>query len=626
MNATVKDHGSSFAENEVQSLEPVTPLQASANRWNRVSFATAADADSPEIVERKIKVLLRKLTMERFDTISDQIVAWANKSERERDCRTLIEVIRLIFVEATNEASLSEMYARLCRKIMEQISPKVQDEGIKNQEGKPIAGGQLFRKYLLNRCQEDFESGWAAKDATAAANSATDEAFKTSDLDKEEEVEPYSEEYYAAAKAKRQGLGLIKFIGELFRLQMLTERIMHECVKKLLGNVENPEEEEIESLCKLLTTIGHLLDVPKAQGQMDIYFLRMKELTKSNNISQRVHFMLQDVIEMRARKWVPLLKPTVPPAPITIAEVHENTLLEMAARDGEIMQHQMPMSRTAKAGSDPSNLGKVSKKGQLTSFGPSKTATKAEKRHPIPLTPHRMYSLNYNNYHNAASEPKPVLRPLHRVESRTRDRPLWDYQESSRDQYPHEIGRGASWSATKTNASSAAVPRSDSGGDEKDGAKIPPSMSEADAIKKIGEDCKELFAVRNIDKSENYFRTLPTKYHSKLVDRLGETILMSTIADAELVASIFDRASSKQLVDASAFEQGLAPHAELLKSSDFKSHGYRLLALMVNGAKLDAGARLRLGLAVHDLDSEFPLSLFYDPYSRNLDNPYYGNP
>jgi hypothetical protein len=39
---------------------------------------------------------------------------------------------------------------------------------------------------------------------------------------------------------KQHGLGLIKFIGELFKLQMLTERIMHECAKKLLGNVDNP--------------------------------------------------------------------------------------------------------------------------------------------------------------------------------------------------------------------------------------------------------------------------------------------------------------------------------------------------------------------------------------------------
>ena len=53
---------------------------------------------------------------------------------------------------------------------------------------------------------------------------------------------------------------------------MLTERIMHECVKKLLGNVDNLEEEEIESLCKFLTTVGNSLDIQKAQVHMDVYF------------------------------------------------------------------------------------------------------------------------------------------------------------------------------------------------------------------------------------------------------------------------------------------------------------------------------------------------------------------
>jgi translation initiation factor 4G len=100
------------------------------------------------------------------------------------------------------------MYARLGRKMMEQISPKVQDDRIKNNEGKLITGGQLFRKYLLNRCQEDFERGWVAKEATAAATKAMeDEAVKAAKEKKEDQKEEtalYSEEYYAAQKAKRR--------------------------------------------------------------------------------------------------------------------------------------------------------------------------------------------------------------------------------------------------------------------------------------------------------------------------------------------------------------------------------------------------------------------------------------
>ena len=183
---------------------------------------------------------------------------------------------------------------------MEQISPKVQDDGIKNAKGKPIAGGQLFRKYLLNRCQEDFERGWVAKEAAAAAAAATkameDEAVKAANEkkgDQKEEFALYSDEYYVAQKAKRRGLGLIRFIGELFKLQILTERIMHECVKKLLGNVDNPEEEEIESLYVLLMTVGNILDTQKARAHMDVYFSRMKELKKSLHVTPRMQFMLQ---------------------------------------------------------------------------------------------------------------------------------------------------------------------------------------------------------------------------------------------------------------------------------------------------------------------------------------------
>jgi len=282
-------------------MDHVAPLEISANRWVAGSTrrsGSGVDTDSPEMVDRKVKGLLNKLTMERFDSISDQIIAWANKSEREKDGRTLIQVIKLVFEKATDEATFSEMYARLCRKVMDLISPKVQDDGIKNARGKPFAGGQLFRKYLLNRCQEDFERGWVAKETTAAtpATKATeDQAFKEANEKTKggEESELCSDDYYAAAEAERRGLGLIRFIGELFKLQMLTERIMHECIKKFLGNMENPEREEIMSLCELLRTVGSLLDTKKARAHLDVYFSRMRKLTKNKNVNTRMMFMLQ---------------------------------------------------------------------------------------------------------------------------------------------------------------------------------------------------------------------------------------------------------------------------------------------------------------------------------------------
>ena len=267
-------------KNLVANLKPVVPLEVSPNRWTRKS-----PADEVLNVERNVKALLNDLTMEKFDSTSDLIIEWANRSEAESDARTLIHVIRLVFEKAVDDAACSKMYALLCRKMMDAISPNVQDDGIRNVDGKPIAGGQLFRKYLLNRCQEDFECGWAARTSRGAA---INKAAKTSD-----ELELHSNEYGATQEARRQGLGLVQFIGELYKVQMLTERIMHECIKKLLATTGNPGQEEIESVYRLLTTVGKLLDNLKARPHMDIYFTRMEEWGKRTDVLPRLKLMLQ---------------------------------------------------------------------------------------------------------------------------------------------------------------------------------------------------------------------------------------------------------------------------------------------------------------------------------------------
>ena len=275
------------------NAEPIGPLQTTENRWTSSRGRHMIDESSVEYVDRKVRALLNKLTLEKFGSISKQILEWANRSVNETDGHTLIQVIRLVFENAIDEATV---YARLCGFLMECISPDVRDDSIRNnQDGKPIAGGHLFRRYLLNRCQEDFERGWSVKEAAnaAAASKAEEDKAAADVAEKAGGAEEflYSDEYCAAQKAKRRGLGLIKFIGELFKLHMLTERIMHEWFKKLLSNVENPEE-KTESLCKLLATVGETLDTAKAKNHMDIYFSRMKELASGGKINSRIEFMI----------------------------------------------------------------------------------------------------------------------------------------------------------------------------------------------------------------------------------------------------------------------------------------------------------------------------------------------
>ncbi|KAI0753115.1 hypothetical protein C8Q80DRAFT_1150136 [Daedaleopsis nitida] len=616
-------------------LEHVAPLEVSANRWTPASISKKApvvEQDSPEVVDRKVRALLNKLTMERFDSISDQIIEWANKSEKEKDGRTLIQVIRLVFEKATDEATWSEMYARLCRKMMEQISPNVHDDGIKNAEGKPIAGGQLFRKYLLNRCQEDFERGWVAKEATAAAaatKASQDKAAKAAADGKEDgESALYSEEYYAAQKAKRQGLGLIKFIGELFKLQMLTERIMHECVKKLLGNVENPEEEEIESLCKLLTTVGQSLDTPKARAHMDVYFSRMKELTKSPNVNSRMQFMLQDIIELRERKWIPRNHMA---APTTIAALHEQAAKEKAAQEKDAFNRTLSMSRggsrrggergdhsqvgpdgwavaggaaarpATKAG-DLSQFGKINKATPMT-FGPSSVFQKSDKsksrESTIRAGSSNMFSMLGNTEMTAEVTSGKSSRPPSRkssVDLGSGGAPdvasAAPTQRKRLQLLPRSVPVESKSDATPA---ASTVNSDDEGAESTSGA---PSMSEAEAKTRIQEDSKEFMAIRDLNEAEVYFTKLPSELRHLLVDKLVSWAIESKESDAQLVADLFDRAVSKNLCSPASFEEGFTPTVEIIDDIVIDApKALDLLVKMIRGAHLHTDEERRTRLA-----------------------------
>lgn len=272
------------------------PLVTSQNAWVRTRGADN-DESSPIYVERKVKALLNKLTAENFDSISKQILDWANKSKNETDGFTLKLVIKLIFEKATDEAHWSAMYARLCKLMHESL-----DEGVHETiEGRDMAGGHLFRKYLLNRCQMDFEAGWKAREdaATAAAAKSEEDQKQLAKQakeaeeggDKSGEAVMLSDEYYIAQKAKRRGLGLVQLVGELYKAEMIGKGVIKTCFLKLLGNVDTPDEEDIESACKLLTTVGPMYE-EQSRENVAVVMERLQMVIKGETLPSRIKFMV----------------------------------------------------------------------------------------------------------------------------------------------------------------------------------------------------------------------------------------------------------------------------------------------------------------------------------------------
>lgn len=84
---------------------------------------------------------------------------------------------------------------------------------------------------------------------------------------------------------------------------MLTVNIMLRCLNNLL---ENKDEESLECLCKLLSTIGKEIETKINLGPI---FSQMKALADKKDgphrVNNRIRFMLQDVIDLKSSKWVP---------------------------------------------------------------------------------------------------------------------------------------------------------------------------------------------------------------------------------------------------------------------------------------------------------------------------------
>uniref|UniRef100_A0A671YEW7 Eukaryotic translation initiation factor 4 gamma 3 n=1 Tax=Sparus aurata TaxID=8175 RepID=A0A671YEW7_SPAAU len=299
-------------------------LKKSENAW-KPGLKREVPAEDPEIQKtqdlfRKVRSILNKLTPQKFHQLMKQVTDLTIDTEER-----LKGVIDLVFEKAIDEPSFSVAYGNMCRCLATLKVPMTD---------KPNTTVN-FRKLLLNRCQKEFEKDKVDDVVFERKQKELDSAASTTERDRmQEELEE------AKDKARRRSIGNIKFIGELFKLKMLTEAIMHDCVVKLL---KNHDEESLECLCRLLTTIGKDLDFEKAKPRMDQYFNQMEKIVKERKTSSRIRFMLQDVIDLRLHNWV---SRRADQGPKTIEQIHKEAKIEEQEEQRKV--HQQLLSKDSK--------------------------------------------------------------------------------------------------------------------------------------------------------------------------------------------------------------------------------------------------------------------------------------
>lgn len=217
----------------------------SENAWSSKKLATDEESE----IVKTIKGVMNKISVSNFEVLSYQLYTLEIKTER-----CVKELIDIIFNKSVYEQNFSNIYANLCYKLSKRDFQTEND--IFN-----------FRNELINQCQKVFES-------------------------KDEE--------------KPLMLGNINFIGELYNKELIPESIIFNCINIFFDNIEKLKdiENNIECLCKLITTIGKKLDYHKNIEMLKICFDNFETLSIDKSIKPRYRFMMKDVIDLRKNKWI----------------------------------------------------------------------------------------------------------------------------------------------------------------------------------------------------------------------------------------------------------------------------------------------------------------------------------
>ena len=188
----------------------------------------------------------------------------------------------------------TSMYSTLCKSLKNLF------ENFKypSEESKLPPTKNYFKYELLYMCEEAFTYHHGENDFTGLSDEAREEKMN---------------------KLKKKTLGNVRFIGELFNVNLITAKIILECVHSLLNLFEKENnEDKLEGACVLLLTGGTSFERSKLRTFTEEIYERLDKIAKIKNISNKNKFKILDLQEHRANGWKTAQKEEIK----TVEEIH----------------------------------------------------------------------------------------------------------------------------------------------------------------------------------------------------------------------------------------------------------------------------------------------------------------
>jgi translation initiation factor 4G len=293
--------GGDWRDNEAEIIATVVWRKPKTEEEEKISSKAKAykmkitgNKEEHDKIKRSIKSTLNKVLPTNLEKLQEQLLEIGKQTTNN-----LIFLVECIFDKAWSEVKYTQTYANLCKFLKERFEGYVFAE-LENDPN--FVKRNLFKYELLERCQQAFTSN-------------PDENYSNLPPD---QIEVKKEQN------KKKTLGNVRFIGELFKVGLITSKVILNCAEHLISK-EAVDENKLEGACILLSTGGSSFERLKLQKETEKIFKSLTEILKIDSLTAKIRFKIMDLIDERNNSWKKNFKEEVK----TIQEIHQEFEQEM---------------------------------------------------------------------------------------------------------------------------------------------------------------------------------------------------------------------------------------------------------------------------------------------------------
>ena len=318
-----------------------------------------------EKIRKEIRGLLNKITPSTYEELSTEFCSY----KINEDPKLLTPIIDLIFDKAVEEPHFCPLYSDLCKKQVdvERQMAQAQRDKTPDRQSTPQPGESTgpkptetnFRIEIILKCQRTFS---ASQEYDQKMKDLADKLKELPETEEKSRSQIKDEIEMRRSREKRRLLGIIKFIGQLYRHHLLVESIIDWCAVELIKRFDVTKDEVyIEYAVELVETVGKIYEQrteaalqsqsarqaqqrtaaqvlsgneQKQEYRLDMVFSHLSQL--KNSVPNRVRFAIMDLEDLRKCNWMPRGGEK---GPKTIEEVREEVEKEQQENEMERIEH-----------------------------------------------------------------------------------------------------------------------------------------------------------------------------------------------------------------------------------------------------------------------------------------------